>query len=158
MNPIKRICVNAGSSPGLLPEYREAANHLGNILAENDIDLVFGGAGVGLMGEVADGILNNGGKAIGVIPKSFAHKVAHKDLTELHLVDSMHERKKKMFDLSDGFMALPGGLGTMEEFLEVLTWSQLGLHSKPCGLLNTGGYYIKLLDFIDFAVSQRFMR
>ena len=155
---MRKICVYAGSSPGLLPEYKETAGLLGKSLAENDIDLVYGGAGIGLMGAVADTILKNGGKVIGVIPKSIAHKVAHGYLTELHLVDSMHERKKKMFDLSDGFIALPGGLGTIEEVMEVLTWSQLGLHAKPCGLLNTGGYFNKLLDFIDHAVSQRFMR
>ena len=155
---LKKICINAGSSPGLLIEYREAANRLGRTLAENNIDLVYGGAGVGLMGEVANAAIAHGGKAIGVIPKSLAHRVAHKDLSQLHVVDSMHERKQKMFDLSDGFIALPGGLGTLEEVLEILTWSQLGLHGKPCGMLNICGYFDKLLAFIDHAVSQRFIR
>jgi uncharacterized protein (TIGR00730 family) len=154
----KRICVNCGSSPGLKPEYIEAARTLGRLLVRNHIDLVYGGADVGLMGEIADVVISGGGVAIGIIPKFFANKVSHKGLTELHIVDSMHERKQMMFDLSDGFIALPGGMGTLEEIFELITWTQLGLHKKPCGILNVCGYYDPLFRFLDHAVSQMFIR
>ena len=155
---MKRICVDCGSSPGIDPAYSEAARRLGRALAERKYELVYGGAHVGLMGDVADAALKAGGIVIGVIPKSFANKVSHQGLTELHVVDSMHERKAMMFDLSDGFIALPGGFGTLEEIAEVLTWAQLGLHKKPCGLLNVCGYFDLLLAFLDQAVCQGFIR
>ena len=155
---IKNLCVNCGSNTGTRPEYLKAAMDLGRYLAENNIGLVYGGAGVGLMGAVANSAMENGGIVIGVIPESFADRVAHDNLTELHIVSSMHERKTKMFDLSDGFIALPGGMGTIEEVFEVLTWAQLGFHSKPCGLLNICGYYDSILAFLDNAVRQKFVR
>jgi hypothetical protein len=134
------------------------AKRLGQALADGQYELVYGGAYVGLMGEVADTVLKAGGFVSGVIPESFAHKVSHQGLTELHVVGSMHERKAKMFDLSNAFIALPGGFGTLEEVTEVLTWAQLGLHSKPCGLLNVDGYFNHLLSFLDNAVSNGFMK
>ncbi|OGF49648.1 MAG: Rossman fold protein, TIGR00730 family [Candidatus Firestonebacteria bacterium GWA2_43_8] len=155
---MKRICVNCGSSPGLLKEYAQAASELGKLLAQNDIELVFGGADAGLMGKIADAVLNNGGKVTGVIPKKIADKVGHIGLTELRIVNSMHERKQTMFDLSDAFIALPGGIGTLEEIFEIMTWSQLGIHEKPFGLLNTSGYYDKLMEYLKYSVSQRFVR
>lgn len=155
---IKNICVNCGSNTGTKPEYIKTAVDLGKHLAENNICLVYGGAGVGLMGSVASSTMENGGDVIGVIPESFADRVAHDNLTELHVVSTMHERKKIMFDLSDGFIALPGGMGTIEEIFEILTWAQLGLHSKPCGLLNICGYYDTILSFLDNAVEQQFVR
>jgi len=155
---MKRICVNCGSSRGFDPCYLDMARRLGQALIGRDLELVYGGADVGLMGEVADTVLNAGGSVIGVIPRSFAHKVSHQGLTKLHIVDSMHERKTLMFDLSDGFIALPGGFGTLEEVSELLTWAQLGLHKKPCGLVNVGGYFDLLLAFLDNAVSKGFMK
>jgi uncharacterized protein (TIGR00730 family) len=155
---IKNICVNCGSNTGTRPEYLKAANDLGRYLAINNIGLVYGGAGVGLMGAVASSALENSGKVIGVIPESFADRVAHNNLTELHIVSTMHERKTKMFDLSDGFIGLPGGMGTIEEIFEVLTWAQLGFHTKPCGILNICGYYDSILTFLENAVDQRFIR
>jgi hypothetical protein len=155
---IKRICVYCGSTPGIKPEYLQAAKVLGQLLVKNNIELVYGGADVGLMGEVADSVLSGGGTAIGIIPKSFANKVSHQGLTKLHVVDSMHERKQMIFDLSDAFIALPGGMGTLEEMFEILTWSQLGLHKKPCGILNVCGYYDHLFTFLDYAVAQQFIK
>ena len=155
---IKNICVNCGSNTGTRPEYMKAAVDLGRYLAENNIGLVYGGAGVGLMGAVASSAMENGGDVIGVIPDSFADRVGHNNLTELHVVSTMHERKTMMFDLSDGFIALPGGMGTIEEVFEVLTWAQLGFHAKPCGLLNICGYYDSILAFLDNAVNQQFVR
>jgi len=155
---IKRICINCGSSPGAKPEYIQAAREMGRLLAKNKIEMVYGGADVGLMAEVADTVLSCGGVVIGIIPKSFADKVSHNGLTELRVVDSMHERKQMMFDLSDGFVALPGGLGTLDEVFELLTWTQLGLHKKPCGILNVCGYYNHLLKFLDYAVSEMFIK
>jgi len=122
------------------------------------MEVVFGGADVGLMGDVADSALKSHGKVIGVVPKSIAEKVGHSGLSAVHVVDTMHERKQLMFDLSDGFIALPGGLGTMEEMFELLTWAQLGQHSKPCGVLNTAGYWNKLLEFLDHCVEDRFIK
>jgi uncharacterized protein (TIGR00730 family) len=155
---IKNVCVNCGSNRGTRPEYLKAAIDLGRYLAKNSIGLVYGGAGVGLMGAVASSALENNGKVIGVIPESFADRVAHNNLTELHIVSTMHERKTKMFNLSDGFIALPGGMGTIEEIFEVLTWAQLGYHTKPCGILNICGYYDSILTFLENAVDQRFIR
>ena len=134
------------------------ARRLGQALVDAHYELVYGGADVGLMGEIADTVLKAGGSVHGVIPKSFAHKVAHQNLTELHVVDSMHQRKTMMFELSDAFIALPGGYGTIEEMTEILTWAQLGLHAKPCGLINVGGYFDSLLSFFDSAVSKGFMK
>jgi uncharacterized protein (TIGR00730 family) len=152
------ICVYSGSSPGLLPEYKDAAEALGRALAGAGYGLVYGGSDLGLMGAVAGAVLETGGEAIGVIPENLASRVDHPQLTELHVTGSMHERKEKMFSLSDGFIALPGGLGTLEEIAEVLTWAQLGIHKKPCGLLNIRGYYDYLLDFLTHGVRQRFIR
>ena len=154
----KRICVFAGSSPGRRPEYVEAAQQLGEELCARGYDLVYGGGRVGLMGAVADSVLHNGGQVIGVIPEGLAEKeVAHQGLTDLRVVTSMHERKALMAELSTAFIALPGGLGTLEELFEVLTWAQLGIHAKPGGLVNVGGYFNGLLEFIAHAVEERFL-
>ena len=156
---MKRVCVFCGSSPGARPEYGEMALELGHLLAERGLGLVYGGAHVGLMGRVAEGALQAGGEVIGVIPYWFADKgLAHPQLAELHIVGSMHARKALMAELSDAFIALPGGMGTLEELFEALTWTQLGLHDKPCGLLNVCSYYDKLLAFLDEVVAQRLMR
>jgi hypothetical protein len=128
-------------------------------MVSRNIDLVYGGASIGIMGEIANAVLEEGGDVIGIIPKGlFVKEVAHTGITELREVDSMHERKALMADLSDGFIALPGGLGTIEEIMEIITWSQLGMHSKPCGLLNVCHYYDKLIDFLDHAVSEQFIK
>ena len=155
---MKRICVFCGSSPGAKSDYVLAAKQLGYILARNDLGLVYGGARVGLMGKIAEAVLEKGGEAIGVIPKGLVDKeVAFTGLADLRVVDSMHERKALMADLSDGFIALPGGLGTIEEFYEVITWAQLGIHPKPCGLLNINHYYDRLIDFLDHTVNEKFV-
>lgn len=154
-----RICVFAGSSAGTRPEYRDAAIELGRTLAERGIGVVYGGSCVGLMGAVADAALAAGGEVIGVIPQALVDKeVAHRGLSDLRVVSSMHERKALMADLSDGFVAIPGGWGTIEEFFEVLTWAQLRFHAKPCGLLNVGGYFNHLLRFADYAVEEGFVK
>lgn len=159
VNGMRAICVYCGSSAGRHPAYGEAARGLAGVLAGRDIDLVYGGAGVGLMGELADAMLAAGGRVIGVIPESLvSREVAHAGLTELHVVASMHERKAMMADLADGFVALPGGMGTLEELFEILTWAQLGLHGKPCGVLNARGYYDPLARFLDQAVAEGFLR
>lgn len=155
---MKRICVNCGSNPGARKEYMAAAARLGELLSNKEIEFVYGGAEVGLMGAVASAVMNNGGTVIGVIPESFAEKVAKNNITELHIVPTMHERKKMMFDLSDGFIALSGGIGTIEEIFKILTWAQLGFHTKPCGLLNICGYYNKLFEFLDYTVDQLFVK
>ena len=153
------ICVFCGSSAGASPVYRKAATALGECLAERGIGLVYGGAQVGLMGAVADATLANGGTVIGVIPESLARvEIAHSSLTELRIVTTMHERKAEMAARSDAFIALPGGIGTLEELFEVWTWSQLGIHAKPVGLLNAGGYYDALLTFLDHMHAERFVR
>ncbi len=155
----KRICVFCGSNMGTNLAYRYAAVELGRLLAARGIELVYGGGNVGLMGVLADTVLAAGGRAIGVIPESLmAKEVGHSGLTELHIVNSMHERKALMSDLSDGFIAMPGGFGTFEEFCEVVTWSQLGIQSKPCGLLNVEGFYDSLLALFDHAVGEGFLR
>jgi uncharacterized protein (TIGR00730 family) len=154
-----RICVFCGSSPGARPCYSAAAAQLARYLAANRIGIVYGGAKVGLMGTLADAALLAGGEVIGVMPRSLVEKeVAHRGLSDLRVVGSMHERKALMAELSDGFVALPGGYGTFDEFCEVLTWSQLGLHRKPCGLLNLEGYYDSLLAMFDRAVAERFLK
>ena len=156
---MKRICVFAGSSRGAREEYAQAAQELARALVERGIDVVYGGGKVGMMGVLADATLAAGGQVIGVIPKALLEKeVGHGGLTELRVVASMHERKAMMAELSDAFIALPGGLGTLEEFFEVLTWAQLGLHPKACGLLNVGGYYDRLLEFLDLTVEERFVK
>lgn len=155
----RRICVFCGSNPGVNPVYKNAAAGLGRLLAERKIELVYGGGNVGLMGVLADAALEVGGRAIGVIPESLmAKEVGHQGLTELCVVASMHERKALMADLAEGFIALPGGYGTFEEFCEVVTWSQLGLHAKPCGVLNVERYYDPLLALFDHAVKEGFLR
>jgi uncharacterized protein (TIGR00730 family) len=156
---MKRVCVFCGSSPGANSEYAELARQLGGILARRGLGLVYGGGNVGLMGRLADAVLKQGGHVIGVIPQSLVDlEVAHPGLPDLRVVASMHERKALMADLADGFIALPGGIGTLEEFCEILTWAQLGLHHKPCGLINVAGYFDHLMAFLDHAVSERFFR
>ena len=156
---MKRICVFCGSSTGARPAYVAAARQLGRTLAARGIGVVFGGGKVGLMGALADAALAAGGQAIGVIPEALvAREIAHNGLTELRVVRSMHERKTLMADLSDAFIALPGGYGTLEEFWEAVTWTQLGIHKKPCGLLNVEGYYDPMLAFLERAVADRFIR
>ncbi len=156
---MKYVCVFCGSSMGLRPAYKLAARAMGETLARRGLGLVYGGGNVGLMGIVADAALAVGGRVIGVIPEFlFAKEIAHAGLTELHVVSSMHERKALMADLSDAFVALPGGYGTLEEFCEVLTWAQLGLHQKPNGLLNVEGYYEPLLKLFDQAVTEQFLK
>lgn len=156
---MKNICVYCGSSPGRLVEYKKAAIDLGHELVNRDIGLVYGGASVGVMGTIADAVLASGGRVTGVIPQMLVDKeVAHTDLTELHIVKSMHERKTLMAQLSDGFIALPGGLGTLEELFEILTWTLLGLHQKPCALLNVANYYDKLGAFLDHATHEQFIK
>ena len=156
---MKRICVFCGSSPGRSKSYSAAAVELGRLLAARGIGLVYGGANVGLMGALANAVMDAGGEVIGVIPQSLVkYEVAHRGLPDLRVVASMHERKAMMAELADGFIAMPGGNGTLEEFFEVLTWAQLGEHSKPCGLLDIDGYYSHLLAFLDHAVDERFLR
>ncbi len=155
----QRICVFCGSNLGINPVYREAAIALGGLLAARGIELVYGGGNIGLMGVLADAVLESGGRVIGVIPESLmAREVGHAGLTELRIVKSMHERKALMADLSDGFIAMPGGFGTFEELCEIVTWAQLGIHAKPCGLLNVEGYYDPLLKLFDHAVREGFLR
>jgi uncharacterized protein (TIGR00730 family) len=156
---MKRICVFCGSNTGSKSIYAETAQNLGKLLARNNIGLVYGGGRVGLMGILADSVLAVSGEVIGVIPKGlFAREVAHEGLTELRFVESMHQRKAMMEELSDGFIALPGGYGTCEEFCEMVTWAQLGIHSKPCGVLNIEGFYDSYLSFLDTAVKEGFLR
>lgn len=156
---MKSVAVFCGSSMGALPTYKEGAIALGKELADQNITLVYGGASVGIMGTVADTVLEAGGQVIGVIPKMLEEReISHKHLTELIIVDSMHERKTKMSDLADGFIALPGGPGTMEEFFEVFTWGQLGLHQKPCGILNIDHYYDQLINFFNHMNEQQFLQ
>jgi uncharacterized protein (TIGR00730 family) len=156
---MRRICVFCGSSVGASPAYLEAARATGRTLAGRGLGLVYGGGGVGLMGAVADAALAAGGEVVGVIPRALQlRELAHPGLSALHVVGSMHERKARMAELADGFMALPGGMGTLEELAEILTWSQLGLHARPCGLLDVGGYYGPLITFFDRAVTEGFLR
>lgn len=155
---MQKICVFCGSNFGNHPAYAEAAATLGTLLAQRDVTLVYGGGNVGLMGAVADAALAEGGEVIGIMPQALVQKeIAHRGLTKLHIVDSMHERKALMAEVADAFIALPGGYGTFEEFCEVLTWAQLGLHRKPCGVLNVQGYYDNLLALFDRAVEDQFV-
>ena len=155
---MNRICVFTGSSRGVHSEYADAAKELGIELVAREYELVYGGANVGLMGIIADAVLARGGKVTGVIPTDLAaREIAHEGLSELRVVSSMHERKLVMSELSNAIIALPGGLGTLEELFEMLTWAQLGMHKKPCGLLNIRGYFDQLLGFLDHAQSQRFI-
>lgn len=159
INLNRRICVFTGSRHGQLPEYADAAKTLGRELVGRGYGLVYGGGNVGLMNAIADAVLELNGHVTGVIPNSLVSKeVAHLGLSDLRIVDSMHERKALMAQLSDGFIAMPGGIGTMEEFFEVLSWAQLGLHEKPCALLNVAGYYDPLIQFLDHAVEQDFVK
>jgi len=159
MQYMKRICVYCGSSRGNSPDYANAAKSLAETFVQEDLSLVFGGSSKGVMGVVADHMMALGGEVIGVIPQSLKDKeVAHDGLTRLHIVDSMHDRKSMMAVLSDGFIAMPGGTGTLEEIIETLTWAQLQFHEKPCGLLNINGYFNQLLAFLDHAVGEGFLR
>ncbi|HEY0197746.1 MAG TPA: TIGR00730 family Rossman fold protein [Rhodanobacter sp.] len=153
------LCVYCGSSPGKYPEYAEQARAFGAEMARRGIALIYGGGKVGLMGVVADAVLAGGGKVIGVIPRQLVElEVAHEGLSEMHVVETMHQRKTRMFELSDAFVALPGGFGTMDEMFEMLTWAQLGLHDYPCAFLDVRGYYAKLRDMMDHMVTERFVR
>jgi len=156
---MKRICVFCGSSPGKRPAYEQAAQAMGRELVERGISLVYGGGNVGLMGVIADTVMKGGGEVIGVIPQALADReIANIGVTDLRIVDSMHTRKAMMAELSDAFIAMPGGVGTFEEFFEAVTWTQLGVHRKPCGLLNAADFYTPLVDFIDRAVDEGFIR
>ena len=154
-----RICVYCGSNSGNHPIYKEAALELADVLVRHDYELVYGGADKGIMGVIADAVLEQGGKVHGVIPKMLCEKeFAHQNLTELHIVASMHERKTMMAALSDGFIAMPGGYGTLEEIIEIITWGQLKFHDKPCGLLNIDSYFDHLLAYLDHATAEGFLR
>jgi uncharacterized protein (TIGR00730 family) len=156
---MKRLCVFCGSSVGNNPAYIEAAQSLGGLLAARGIGLVYGGGKVGLMGVIADAVMQRGGEVIGVIPKALDEReIGHSNITDLRVVDSMHTRKAMMADLADAFIAMPGGVGTFEEFFEAVTWTQLGLHRKACGLLNVAGFYTPLAAFIDQAVTDGFIK
>jgi uncharacterized protein (TIGR00730 family) len=156
---VRRLCVFCGSSPGARPAYGQAAEELGRLLVAEDIGLVYGGGKVGLMGRLADAVMAEGGEAIGVMPEALvAKEIGHPGLDDLRVVGSMHERKALMAELSDGFVALPGGLGTVEELFEVYTWSQLGLHLKPCALLDVDGFYEGIAAWLSHAVAERFLR
>ena len=158
-HPKRSICIFTGSRPGASPDYAKAATELARELVKRGLGVVYGGGNVGLMNIIADTALQDGGYVIGVIPDALVSKeVAHAGLSELRVVQSMHERKAVMAELSGGFIALPGGIGTMEEFFEVLSWAQLGLHNKPCGLLNVDGYYDSLIEFLDYAVAEDFVK
>ena len=159
MPQIRRVCVYAGSNPGSHPAYAAVAEEFARLLAERGIGLVYGGGAVGLMGVLADTVLGAGGEAIGVIPQALVDReIGHRGLSELRVVGSMHERKALMAELSDGFVAIPGGIGTLEELIEVYTWSQLGLHRKPMGVLDVRGYYEPLAAMLDHAVQEGFLR
>ena len=156
---MKRVLVFCGSSPGARPEYAAAAEQLGGLLVKRNLELVYGGASVGLMGALADSVLAAGGTAIGVIPTRLVElEVAHAGLTKLHIVDTMHQRKALMGELSDAVIAMPGGTGTLDELFELFTWRQLGLHRKPIGLLDVAQYWQPLLGFLEHEVNERFLR
>jgi uncharacterized protein (TIGR00730 family) len=159
VSEIRRLAIFCGSNPGARPEYMEAARSFGRLLAERGIGVVYGGSNVGLMAALADSMLDELGDIIGVIPRMLVDReVANTALTDLRIVETMHARKAQMAELADGFVALPGGIGTLEEFFEIWTWGQLGMHSKPCGLLNVAGYFDPLMTFLDRAVEERFVR
>lgn len=155
---MNRICVFCGTNPGSRPEYGKAARELGRVLADQEIELVYGGASVGIMGELADSVQEHGGHVTGIIPQQLMQKeAAHTGIRNLIVVASMHQRKSQMADMSDGFIALPGGIGTLEGFFEILTWAQLGIHAKPSGILNIEGYFDGLTGFLDHAVREGFL-
>jgi uncharacterized protein (TIGR00730 family) len=159
VSEIRRLAIFCGSNPGARPDYVEAARSLGRLLAQRGIGIVYGGSNVGLMAALADSMMDELGDIIGVIPRMLVEReVANRALTDLRIVESMHERKALMAELADGFIALPGGIGTLEEFFETWTWGQLGMHAKPCGLLNVAGYFDPLLEFLDHAVAEKFVR
>ena len=159
MSEVRRLAIFCGSSPGARPEYVKGARAFGVMLANRGIGVVYGGSSVGLMSAIAESVLDELGDIIGVIPKMLVEReVAHKTLSDLRIVGSMHERKALIAELSDGFVALPGGIGTLEEIFEIWTWAQLGMHQKPCGLLNIAGYFDPLLEFLDRAVEEKFVR
>lgn len=159
MSEIRRLAVFCGSNPGARPDYVKAARSFGKLLASRGVGIVYGGSNVGLMQALADSVLDELGDIIGVIPRMLVEReVANKALSDLRIVDSMHDRKALMAELADGFVALPGGIGTLEEFFEIWTWAQLGMHDKPCGLLNVAGYFDPLLEFLDRAVAEKFVR
>lgn len=156
---MRRICVYCGSNSGNKPAYAAAARELADVLVRHDFELVYGGSDKGIMGVIADAVLERGGKVHGVIPQMLMEKeIAHQDLTELHVVASMHARKTMMAALSDGFIAMPGGYGTLEEIIEIITWGQLRFHEKPCGLLNIEGYFDHLVAYLDHANKEGFLR
>jgi uncharacterized protein (TIGR00730 family) len=156
---IRRLAVFCGSNPGARPEYMQTARHFGALLARRGIGVVYGGSSVGLMAALADSVMDELGDIIGVIPRMLVEReVANTALTDLRIVESMHARKALMAELADGFVALPGGVGTLEEFFEIWTWGQLGVHTKPCGILNVAGYFDPLLAFLDHSVSEKFVR
>jgi uncharacterized protein (TIGR00730 family) len=156
---MKRVCVYCGSNTGVRPSYVDAARDLADVLVRHEIELVYGGADKGLMGIIADAVLERGGQVHGVIPQMLCEKeIAHQGLTELHVVSSMHARKSMMAALSDGFIAMPGGFGTLEEIIEIITWGQLRFHDKPCGLFNVDGYFDHLLSYLDHASEEGFLR
>lgn len=156
--PIARLCVFSGTNTGSRPDYRTAVRELGALLAQEEIELVYGGASVGIMGELADAVQEGGGHVTGIIPQQLVLKEeAHRGIPDLIVVASMHQRKSQMADMSDGFIALPGGIGTLEGFFEILTWGQLGIHAKPCGILNVAGYFDALIAFLDHAVKEGFL-
>ena len=156
---MKKLCVFCGSADGFSPIYLEMARHLGEMMAKNNVGLVYGGASIGVMGAIADAVLENGGVVIGVIPKTLiSYEIAHKNLTELHIVEDMHQRKKMMYDRSDAFLSLPGGMGTLDEMFEILTWSQLKLHNKPCFIYNFMGFYDSLLAYLHHSHKEGFIK
>ncbi len=156
---MKKLCVFCGSASGKSPIYMEAARALGEMMAKNNVALVYGGATIGVMGALADAVLTHGGAVIGVMPKVLVdYEIAHKKLTELHVVEDMHSRKKMMYDRSDAFLTLPGGMGTLDEMFEILTWSQLKLHNKPCFVYNLNGFYDSLLEYLHHSHSEGFIR
>ena len=156
---MRRICVFCGASPGARPAYAEATAEVARLLVADGVGVVYGGGGVGLMGVLADAVLAEGGQITGVIPRALMDReIAHRDVTEMRVVESMHERKALMAELSEAFIALPGGIGTLEELFEVYTWAQLGFHRKPCALLNVEGYFDGIAEFLAHAVEERFLR
>jgi uncharacterized protein (TIGR00730 family) len=155
---IKNLAVFCGSSPGKSAIYRTAMEQFANDVADRNLTIIYGGATVGLMGTLANSVLKRGGKVIGVIPQLLVDvEISHKELTELHIVPTMHERKTKIYELADGFMMLPGGPGSLEEFFEIYTWAKLGYHAKPCGILNQHGFYTPLIEFIDHCTAEEFL-
>lgn len=155
---MKKVCVFCGAHPGDNPEYYESAKSLGETLTREGISLVYGGANIGIMGEVANAVLNSGGQVTGVITEHLMPIEGHTGLKDLHIVKDMHARKSLMYQLSDGFAILPGGVGTLEEFFEILTWAQLKFHTKPIGILNTANYYNKLIHFLHHIADEKFMK